>query len=268
MGDHEPDRLDITRCQQRVNFPVLFGYERADFPLPFHDKAHRDGLDPARRQPASHFGPQQRTDLKTDYSIKKAPRLLGMHARHIQHSRFLEGFLNSLFSNLVKDHPMVAASVPADRFLEMPGDRLALSVEVSSEIDSIAVLGELFQLTHHFLFTGQNLVAGLPPIIGVNAHPPNQLLALFAGLVAHFLVWCHFACDGSLSSALLRVCGLCTSRGGQITNMAHAGLHNEILAEIFVNGFRLGGRLHYDQCFTHKLRLPALISPPGLTSGR
>ena len=175
--------------------------------------------------------------------------------------------MNRLFSNLVKDHPMITAGVPADRFLQMPGDRLTLSVEVSSEIDSIAVLGELFQLTHHFLFTGQNLIAGLPAVIGINTHPPDQLLALFAGLIAHFLVWCHFASDGSLSSALLRVGGLGTSRGGQIANVPHAGLHNEILAEIFVNGFRLGGRLHYDQCFTHKLRLPALISPPGLTSG-
>ena len=28
-------------------------------------------------------------------------------------------------------------------------------------------------------------------------------------------------------------------------------LHDEIAAQIFINGFRLGGRLHYDQCLPH-----------------
>ena len=248
-----------------MNLPIFLGYKRADVPLSLHNQTHRDRLNPACRQPACDLGPQQWTHFEADYPVKKAPRLLGVHARHIYYSRLLESVLNGLFGDLIEDHPVVTAGVPADRFLQMPGYRLTLSIEVSREIDGVAVLGKLFQLTHHFLFTGQNLVASLPTIIGVNTHPPNQLLSLFTGLITRFLVRRHFAGDGSLSRPLPRVCRLGTSRGGQIANMANARLHNEILAEIFVNGFRLGGRLHYDQCFTHKLRLPALIAPPGQT---
>ena len=107
-----------------------------------------------------------------------------------------------------------------------------------------------------------------PAIVRIDTHPPDQLLALFASLIPGLLIRGHFSGDGSLSGALFWISGLGTTGSRQVTNVTHARLHNEVFSEVFVNGFRLGGRLHYDQCFTHKLRLPASAERPTDIVGR
>ena len=61
-----------------------------------------------------------------------------MHARRVELTRFLEGLLNRLLRDLVKYNAMVTTGITTDRFLQVPGNGLALSVQVSCEVDCIA----------------------------------------------------------------------------------------------------------------------------------
>ena len=134
-----------------------------------------------------------------------------MHARRVELTRFLEGLLNRLLRDLVKYNAMVTTGITTDRFLQVPSNGLALSVQVSCEIDGIAGFSQLLELAHHFFFTRQNFVAGFPAVVWVDAHPAHQLLSLFLRLIARLFVGGHLAGDRSLSGTLFRVRRLCAT---------------------------------------------------------
>ena len=91
----------------------------------------------------------------------------------------------------------------------MPADGLPLPVRVGGEIDILAALGRLLQVADNILFSLDRLVVGREILIKINA-------------------------DHAL---------------GQIPQVAHAGLHLVVLAQVFSDGLRLRRRLHDHKAF-------------------
>ena len=57
MRHHESNRINITRLQQGVDFPIFLGDESADFPLALNNQSHRNRLNATGRQAPRHLGP-------------------------------------------------------------------------------------------------------------------------------------------------------------------------------------------------------------------
>ncbi len=94
----------------------------------------------------------------------------------------------------------------------MPSDGFPFAVLIGREPDRFRFLGELFQFLDDVLFICADGVFGGEVVLQVHAQ------------VA----------------------------GGQITDVAKAGLHFKVGAQEFFDGFRLGGRLDDDQVFCHE----------------
>ena len=86
-----------------------------------------------------------------------------------------------------------------------------------------------------------------PAVVGVDAHTPDQLLALFTRLIPCLFVGSHLSCDRRLGRSLLRVSRISTARGRQIADMSHAGFDDKVLTQILIDGLRLGGRFDDDK---------------------
>ena len=193
FGDLEPERCASARPRVGVDLPVLLRDEGADLPLALDDQSHRDRLHAPRREPARDLRPQQRRDHVADDAVEEAPRLLRVDAGDVELTGRFEGLPDRLLGDLVEDHALEALRIAADRLAQVPGDRLALAVEVGREIDRVGLLRELAQLGDDLLLAGQDLVVGGPVVVGVDAHAREErllrlllavLLALGAGELA------------------------------------------------------------------------------------
>src|SRR5690606_25702962 len=152
-----------------------------------------------------------------------------------------EGLLDGLLGNLVEHHPTVAGFITADGLAQVPGNRLPLAVQVRCQIDGVGFPGQTTQFVDDLFLAGQYLVAGLPAVLGVNAHAVDQLHLCLGRLVD---VRSRL---GTLGFAL----GLAAATGGQIADMSDARLHHKVIAKILVDRLRLGWCLHNVQCFSH-----------------
>ena len=230
------------------DFPVFFGNEGADFPLPLHDHFHGNRLHPAGGQATGNLGPQQRRHHITHHPVEEATGLLGVDAVFIYHARFGKGFLDGGLGDFVEHHALVAGLVTADDFPQVPRNGFPFAVQVRCQVDGVGVLGQALQFGDDFFLVGQDLVIGAPATFRVHAHAGDQGLTGLFGLVLGLFLLVQLAGLGGLLGAFLGVDGvLAATTGGQVAHVADAGFHHEILAQVFVDGFRLGGRLHDDQ---------------------
>ena len=228
-------------AQVGEQLPVFLRREGADFPLPLHDQAHRHGLHPARRQAPGHLGPEQRGKLEAHHPVEEAAGLLGVDPVHVQAAGGLERLADGLAGDLVEQHPPVAARLAADGLPQVPGDGFALPVQVRGQIDRIGGPRQPGQFAKHLLLARQHLVLRRPAGIRVDAHAPDQLLpGLLLPLLRRRLA----------ALAPLRGAGLgsgASLAGRQVAHMADAGLDNVALAQIAIDGARLGRRFDDDQ---------------------
>ncbi len=98
-----------------------------------------------------------------------------------------------------------------ESFLKVPGNGLPFTVQVGGKKDFIALLGKFFQLVDDLGAAFKNHVLGLKGF-QIDAH---RKLALAAG--------------------------------GEIAHMAHARLHDVIVAEVFIDRFGLCGGFNDDE---------------------
>ncbi len=117
-----------------------------------------------------------------------------------------QGLFDPLLGDLVDHHPVDRLLRPpgCDLLGDMPRDGFPLAVGVGSQVDDIRLLGRLFQLLEHL------------PL------PPNHVVP---GLELVFDVDPQFAL-------------------GQVLDVPHAGLDEEVLAQVSLEGARLGRALH------------------------
>ena len=158
-----------------MHLPVLFRDEGADLAFALHHQLHRHRLHAAGGQPAGNLLPEQRRDHVADHAVEETPRLLGVHPVDIELAGLGEGLLNGLLGDFVEYHALVAAFVTADGFPQVPGDGLPFAVQVGREIDGVGVLGQAAQLVDDLFLAGQDLVLGLPAMLGVDPHARDQL---------------------------------------------------------------------------------------------
>ena len=200
-------------ARRAVMFQVLFGDEALDLALAVHGQLQRDRLHAPGAEAAADLVPEQRADLVADEPIEHAPRLLRVDHLLVDDRRMLERGEHPLLGDLVEHQPANLLLVAAAELLrQVPADGLAFAVGVGRDEDVVGSLRGVLQLLEHFLPAGDDLVRRLEAFLDVDAQ-----LAL-----------------------------------RQITDMAHRGDDRVVLAEIFVDGLRLGGRLHHDQCLCHK----------------
>ena len=215
----------------RVDGPVLFLFESLDFAFALDDQAEGDGLHASGGKPTADLVPEQGRDLVADQAIEHPARLLGVDQVLINLARMLESFANRPLRDLVKGHPLDAGHVAIFLFTfiliftltllgrllflgaiviqfvgQVGRDGLAFAIRVRGQEDVVRRLGELLQLDKYFLFAGDDDVLGIEFVFDIHAQ-----------------------------RAL-----------GQVLHVSQRGFDGEAFAKIFLNGFRLGGRLDDD----------------------
>ena len=147
----DPDELRGERLagrgrEDRLDRPVLACRERPDLALALDDEADGDRLDPAGRQAALDLLAEERAQRVADEAVDDAARLLGVDEVHVDLARIGEGLADRRLGDLVEGHPLLLVAGDVGRLGDVPGDRLALAVEVGGEEDQVGGLGRLGDL--------------------------------------------------------------------------------------------------------------------------
>ncbi len=217
----EPDKLDRkghwagrrigAGAQPDIDCPVFLLFESVDFFFALADQPQGDRLHPSCAEARSHFLPQKRRDHVPDEPVEDAPCLLGLIKLSVEFVRLYEGFHDRLARKLVEKNSSNRFFRVADLFGDMPGDRLSFPVRIGPQIDGIGPRGGLSEFLDYFLLPAQDLVLRFEFPIEVD----SQLIA------------------------------------GKVLDMADAGFNDEVLAQIALEGPRLGGRFDNQKRFRH-----------------
>ena len=200
----ESKQIVFAVAQARAYRPVFLRNKCADLSLALNNKAHRDRLHAASRQPARHFAPKQWRQHETHHTVEKAARLLSAHARHLELTRRLKCLPNSIFSDFIKHHAPKALLVSPDGLAKVPRDSFPFSIKVGRKINGISLAGQSLKFFNDLFLAWQNLVVRRPLMIWINAHAPNQLLVLLALFVFSFFFRRHFTRQRCLLAAFSR----------------------------------------------------------------
>ena len=190
-----------------------------DLAVAFHHKPSGHALHTPRAQAAGDLLPQHRAHLIADETIEDASRLLGVHAVEVDGPRLLEALEHRAPGDGVEHHALGVIGVHIQQFGQVPGDRLALAVQVGREPDVAGALGGLAQFRHETLLVAVHLVVR------------------FEGAFLDF-----HAGNGALDAL-----GVLARK---IADVAAAGDHGVALAQEFLQLLGLGGALHDDQLRT------------------
>src|SRR5579862_298831 len=182
--------------------PVLAFDEGLDFALTLHNQTQSYGLYAAGGDAALYFFPQKRADLITHQAIENSAGLLGVHQVSVNLPRFFESFANGIFGNFIKEHAMEGSLLAIQQLTQVGADCLSFAVRIGSQINVICFARRGLQFTDQFFLGGNGDVSGFKILFQVNAQV--------------FL--------------------------GQIHHVAHTGLDDVLRPQIFIDGFRLGGR--------------------------
>ena len=212
----------LRRRQMCVDGPVFVFLERLDFAFAFDDQTQRNGLHAAGRKTAADFIPEQRGNLISHEPVEHTAGLLRVDEILIDGAGMLKRRLHGALGNFVEGNALNARrrcllallellrffrfAVIAEFERQMGGDGFALAVRVRRQKDEIGRGRQLLQLGHNLLFAGDDDVIRLEVVRGVDAQ-----------------------------RAL-----------GQILDVAERGLDGVALTQIFLDGFRLGGRFDDD----------------------
>ncbi len=201
--------------------PVFAGAEGFDLHLAVDDQAERDGLDAAGRARAGELAPEDRGELEADEVVEGAAGEVGVDQLHVDLARRFHRFGDGVPGDGVEDHAL-DGGVFLDRLAagegleQVPGDRLALAVGVGGEDEFLVVLERLGDGAQVLGAVGCDLPFHREVVVGVDR-------------------------------AVL---------GGQIPDVAVGGEDRVAGAEVFVDGFRLGGRFDDDNGHESSLAAP------------
>ena len=197
--------FDLDPVHDELGFHLIIWrmLESDDLFLAVHDEPERDGLHAAGRQAPLDFAPQDRGELEAHQPVQHAARLLRLHEVVVDVARRLDGMQDGVFGDFVENDAPGAAAVQAQGLDQVPGNGLSLTVLIRSQPDQRGFVRRLLQLGHHLLLGGGHDILGLEAVGDIHA----ELLVL------------------------------------QVPDVSKAGFDREFLAQIFLNGLRLGRRL-------------------------
>jgi hypothetical protein len=236
-------RRDVGPGELRRNLPALVGHERGDLPLAIDHETNGHALHPSGREPGGDLPPQQRRHLVAHDPVEDPPGLLGVHLVEVDRVRLLERPLDLGLRDRVEHHPPGLFRGHSEQLGEVPGDRLALAVEVGREPDRGCRAAGLLQLVDSLALALEHLVARLEAVLEVD---PGHRLLLALG-----------------------------PAGGQVADVADAGEDHEVGPEVLPDRLRLGGALDDDQLLAARggrtgargAGLPLAVGRGGLRSG-
>ena len=214
--------LDIAAQEIGIQRPVLLRLEGLDLPVPVVHHPGGHRLDPPGGKAPANLLPQQGAEFIAHDPVQNPAGLLGIHQLLVNVPGLPDALLHHVLGDLVERHPPALVVRQVQELLQVPGNGLSLAVRVGCKIDHVRAFSRLLQITDNILFALDGFVDRLEIMLQIHA-------------------------QGTL---------------GQVPEMAHAGLHCEILAQIFTDGLGLRGRLHDDQAvFCHCV-------PPNAPVGR
>ncbi len=187
--------------------PIFACNELFDLELSVADNTQGDRLHPARRARAWQLAPQDRGQGEADQIIERATRPVGVDQGLVDLARIAHRLLDRVLGHRVEHHAIDALVLEQllalENFMNVPGDRLALPVRVGRQ---------------------DHAVGGLHR----SADVAQALGGLRVDLPTH----------GEIVVRVYR-----TVFGRQIPHMAERGVDAIVLAQIFVDGLRLGRQL-------------------------
>ena len=207
----------IPSQELRVQGPVLLRLEGLDLPVPVVHHPGGNGLHPSSGKAPLDLLPHHGGDLVAHEPVQNPPGLLGVHQVLVDVPGGPDALQHHVLRDLVEGHPPGLLVRQVQKLLQVPGNGLPLPVRVRCEVDPVGFPGGLLQAL-------------------------DDLFLPLNGLIDRLKVVLHIHAEAAF---------------GQIPEVAHAGLHPEVLAQIFLNGFGFRGRLHDDQTlFCHIILLP------------
>ncbi len=202
--------------------PVFQALELLDLGLALADEPERDALHAAGGQARLDLLPQQRREVESHQVVERPARLVGVHQVLVHAAlRLRDRLAHRVLRDLVEAHALqllaLERAVLAQDLRQVPGNRLALAVRVGREVERAGLLHRALDRVDLRLVLLDQLVLHLEVAVRVDR-------ALLLDEVAHVAI------------------------GRQ---------HLEVRSEVFLDGFRLGRRLHDDEICAHVSRFNA-----------
>ena len=205
--------------------PVFLRLERFDLFLALDDHAQRRRLHAARGQAALHFAPEHRREIESDQVVERAARLLCVDQVVREPARIRHGLLDRARRDFGEHHAVHFLAVEQllllEDFRDVPGNGFAFAIQVGREIDGIGHLRRLGDRVDVFLVLVDQLVGHREVVVGIDR-------------------------------AFFRL---------EVANVTVGRQDLEVLAEIFVDRLRLGGRFDDEEIFCHGITLRARPHP-------
>ena len=170
----DPDQLGGERVarggrEDGLDRPVLTRREGFDLALALDDEPDGDRLDAAGRQPATDLARQQRAQRVADEPVDDAACLLGVDEVAVDVARVRERLADRRLGDLAERDASRLLGRDVGRLGHVPGDRLALAVEVGRQIDQLRALGGLGDVVDLLAAVLVDDVFGEEPMVDVHA---------------------------------------------------------------------------------------------------
>ena len=193
----------------RGDLPVFLGLERLDLAVTLDDQAQGDRLDAAGGFGAGELAPEHRREGEPEQVIERAAREVGIDQVLIEFARVLHRRGDGFLGDRVEGDALDLLGQHAalgQQFAHVPTDRLALAVRVGGEDQAVGLFGQIADLADAALFVAVQL-------------PVHR-------------------------EVLVRADRTVFRR--QVADVAVGGEDAVVLAQVLLDGFRLGGRFDDD----------------------
>ena len=220
-GPVDPDQGGLValagRClEQGLQGPVLARREGLDGALALDHEAYGDRLHAAGREAAADLAADERAEGVAHDAVHDAARLLGVDEAHVDVARRGEGIGDGALGDLAEGHSPGLVVGDVYGLDDVPGDGLALAVEVGGQVHDVGRRGRLAD--------------------GVE---------LLATVLVDDVLGREVVLDVHAELALARVLG-------QVTDVAVRGQHLVAVAKIPFDRPRLGRRLDDHEVLRHR----------------
>ena len=132
-----PKGLIPLAPQRGLQGPVLARLEGLDLALALDDEAHGHGLHPPGRETAADLAGDERAQRVTHDAVHDAACLLGIDEAHVDVAWSSEGGVDGGLGDLAEGHPAPLVIGDVHGLHDVPGDGLALAIEVRGEVDQV-----------------------------------------------------------------------------------------------------------------------------------
>ncbi len=198
-----------------LEVPIRRGAERAALPLPQHQQANRDRLDPAGRQSVGNLLPEKRAQGVAVEPVEDPSGFLGPDQPVIELPSGVQCLPDGLPGDFVEHHP-THLDLGGQHLAQVPRDAFAFPVFVGGEQELVGVLEQVLELLDHLLLVGGHHIERLEVLGDVDAEAGPLLSFVFGGDVGGLV--------------------------GKIANVAHRCRHAIPAGQKLLDGLRFGGR--------------------------